>query len=454
MNETEKSGKLTFMEKFSYGLGDCSANVVVALTGTFLSAYYTDSVGIAAAAVGTMLLVCRVFDGGSDLLMGAIVDKTSSRFGKARPWMLWTAPFMAIGIYLLFNCPEGLSDKGNLVYAYLTYIFMMVIVYTANNLPFNALLSRMTLDVQDRASAAAMRFVMTQITTIIINAVTANLLASVGWRMLSIIYAFVAMILSVLCFLGVREHVGEDESGAVVIKKVPFKEALPALIRNKYFYIQALLFMFVYIAYCCPLQTQYYYANIILNKVEAITAMTLATSLPTLTVNLIVPSMVKKIGKQKILILGSLCMIAGSVVIGIAGAGFALAMVGMVIRGAGIGLIFSSLFAGTADVVDYGEWKFGIRSEGLVNSCTSFGMKLGIGFGLAIGSWIIALGGYDGTAAVQTAGAVSSIKFAFGYSGAIFSAIVLVLAIMMNLDKYIGQIQADLEAKAAAEREA
>ncbi len=445
--------KLSFKEKFSYGLGDCSANVVVALTGTFLSAYYTDTVGIAAAAVGTMLLVCRVFDGGSDLLMGALVDRTSSKYGKARPWMLWTAPLMAIGIFLLFNCPAGLSSQGNLIYAYLTYIFMMVIVYTANNLPFNALLSRMTLDVQDRASAAAMRFVMTQITTIIINGITANLLSSVGWRSLSIIYAIVAMLLSILCFAGVREHVGEDQSGSVVVEKVPFREAFPALFKNKYFYIQALLFMFVYIAYCCPLQTQYYYANIILNNVEAITLMTLANALPTLAVNLIVPSLVKKIGKQKILILGSICMIIGSIVIGIAGAAFGLAMVGMCIRGAGIGLIFSSLFAMTADVVDYGEWKFGVRSEGLVNSCTSFGMKLGIGFGLAIGSWIIALGGYDGTAAVQTSSAISSIKFAFGYSGAIFSAIVLILCILMNLDKYIGQIQKDLEAKAGLRKE-
>ena len=450
---TKQSKKLTFMEKFCYGLGDCSANIVVALTGTFLSAYYTDTVGIAAAAVGTMLLVCRVFDGGSDLLMGALVDRTNSKYGKARPWMLWTAPLMAIGIYLLFNCPAGLSDKGNLVYAYLTYIFMMVIVYTANNLPFNALLSRMTLDVQDRASAAAMRFVMTQITTIITNAITAKLLASVGWRTLSIIYAIVAMILSLLCFAGVKEHVGEDESGSVVIKKVPFKEAFPALIKNKYFYIQALLFMFVYIAYCCPLQTQFYYANIILNNVEAITLMTLANSLPTLAVNLVVPSMVKKLGKQKILIIGSICMIIGSIVVGIAGSAFALAMVGLCIRGAGIGFIFSSLFAATADVVDYGEWKFGIRSEGLVNSCTSFGMKLGIGFGLAMGSWIIAFGGYDGTAAVQTEAAVNAIKFAFGYSAAIVSVIVLILCIMMNLDKYLPQIQHDLEAKAAAERE-
>ena len=93
-----------------------------------------------------------------------------------------------------------------------------------------------------------------------------------------------------------------------------------------------------------------------------------------------------------------------------------------------------------------------LRGSG--HSCTSFGIKLGIGFGLALGSWIIALGGYDGTAAVQTEKAIASIKFAFGYSAAICSVLVLILCIMMNLDKYLPQIQKDLEAKAAAEREA
>lgn len=129
-------------------MGDCGANVTVALCSTFLTAYYTDTVGIAAAAVGTMMLLARVFDGVTDIVMGAIVDKTKTRWGKARPWVLWTAPLMAIALILEFNVPGGLSGNGKLVYAYLTYIFQNCIVYTANNLPFNALLSRMTLNVQ------------------------------------------------------------------------------------------------------------------------------------------------------------------------------------------------------------------------------------------------------------------------------------------------------------------
>ena len=227
--------KLTWNEKFSYGLGDCGANVVVAMCSTFLTAYYTDTVGIAAAAVGTMMLLTRIFDGITDLIMGAIVDKTHTKWGKARPWVLWTAPFMAIALILVFNVPMGMSSNGKLLYAYLTYIFQNCIVYTANNLPYNALLSRMTLDVQDRGSAASMRFVMTQITTLVINAVTAGVLATVGWFWLSVVYGIVAMIMFVISFMGTREHIGEELDGMVKVENIPLSQAFPALIKNKYF---------------------------------------------------------------------------------------------------------------------------------------------------------------------------------------------------------------------------
>ena len=114
------------------------------MASSFLTAYYTDTVGLAALAVGTMMLVARIFDGVTDLVMGAIVDKTKSKYGKARPWVLWTAPFMCIGLIAMFSVPQGLSQSQGLIYAYISYIFMNCIVYTANNLPYNALLSRMT----------------------------------------------------------------------------------------------------------------------------------------------------------------------------------------------------------------------------------------------------------------------------------------------------------------------
>lgn len=443
-----RSKKLTFWEKVSYGMGDCGANVVVAMCSTFLTAYYTDTVGIAAAAIGTMMLLARIFDGVTDILMGTIVDKTRTKWGKARPWLLWTAPFMGLSLVLLFNVPAGMSDGGKLLWAYLTYIFQSCIVYTANNLPYNALLSRMTLDVQDRGSTAALRFVMTQITTLIINAVTSNLLASAGWFKLSVLYAIIACALCIVSFLGCKEHIGENEAtGEVQVDTVPLKDAFGALLKNRYFFLQSLLFLFLYVGVVSTGTMTFYFCDNILGNIGVITLTSMATTIPAMIVNIVLPYFIQKFGKWKMMIFGCILMIVGSIVVGAAGSSIPLVMAGLVIKGIGMGPIMSGIFAMTADVVDYGEWKTGIRSEGLVNSCTSFGMKVGIGVGSALGTWIIAFGGYDGMAEVQTQAALNSIRFGFGYNGAIIGAICLVLCIMMNIDKYIVDIQRDLEAK-------
>lgn len=445
---SSKSNKLSMAEKLCYGSGDCAANVYVAMAGTFLTGYYTDTVGLATLAVGTMMLVARVFDGVTDLAMGAIVDKTKSKYGKARPWVLWTAPFMLIGLILLFSVPKSLyGTGGGLIYAYLSYIFMNCIVYTANNLPFNALLSRMTLDVQDRASTASVRFIMTQFTTLIINAVTANLVTSIGWSALAVIYGIIEVILLLLCFIGCKEHIDEDESGAVKLEDVPMNIAFPALLKNKYFYLQTLVFLTLYINTVAVGSCTYYFCNTVLGSIAIITYTSMAQTIPAIIANFANPGLVAKYGKRKVMLVACVLMIIGRLLVGLAGSSIPIVMVGILIYGFGTGPVMSGVFAMTADVVDYGEWKTGVRSEGLVNSCTSFGMKVGIGLGSAVATWILAFGGYDGTLAVQSASAVAAIRFGFGYFGAILGAVLLVLLLLMNIDKNIKQIQSDLEAK-------
>lgn len=349
----------------------------------------------------------------------------------------------------------GMEDCGANVTVALCSTFLTAyytdkncIVYTANNLPYNALLSRMTLNVQDRASAASLRFVMTQITTLLINAVTAGLLLTVGWFWLSLVYGIITLILCLICFWGTREHIGEDvKTGMVKVESVPLQEALPALLKNRYFYLQSLLFMFLYIGIVSTGSTTFYFCNIVLNNIGYLTFVSMATTIPAIIVNLVLPNIIRKYGKWKLMVLGAGLMTVGSVIVGAAGSNFPLVLLGLVVKGMGMGPIMSGIFAMTADVVDYGEWKTGIRSEGLVNCCTSFGMKVGIGLGAALCTWLISMGGYDGAAAIQTESAVNMIRFGFGYNGAVIGVVCLVLCFLMNIDKDIVAIQRDLETK-------
>lgn len=444
-----KDYRLSMGEKFAYGFGDCAANVYVAMASTFVTGYYTDTVGLAAMAVGTMMLLARIFDGATDLVMGAIVDRTKTRWGKARPWLIWSAPFMFLGLVLLFSVPSGLSSGGKLAWAYVSYIFMNCIVYTANNLPYNALLSRMTLNVQDRATTASIRFIMTQLTTLIITAVTMHLVSAVGWTWLSVIYGLVEVVMLAICFFGCKEHIDADASGDVKVKDVPLSAALPALLKNRYFYLQALLFLFLYIFTVEAGAMTYYFCNVVLGNLGILTLTSMCQTIPAMIANFVNPSLVKRIGKRKMMIAGCALMAFGRFLVGLANTNLPLVLVGITIQGFGMGPVLSGVFAMTADVVDYGEWKFTVRSEGLVNSCTSFGMKVGIGLGSALATWVLAIGSYNGLAAVQPESAVSAIRFGFGYLGTILSLVCLLLVLLMNIDKNIKQIQADLEVRHA-----
>ena len=149
-------GKISFREKICYALGDASANIAWRGICTFLLIFYTDVVGLAPAVVGLLMLIVRSSDGVTDVLMGIVGDRTKSKYGKFRPWILWTAIPLAVILSLTFTCPSGLGMTGKIVYAYVTYI-LFTLVYTANNIPYGALMAVMTGDDRERASIGSFR---------------------------------------------------------------------------------------------------------------------------------------------------------------------------------------------------------------------------------------------------------------------------------------------------------
>ena len=151
------SAKLSIKEKVGYALGDGAANIGWRGVSTFLIFFYTDVFGINAAAVGMLMLIARTGDGVSDVLMGIIGDRTNSKYGKFRPWVLWTAIPLGVILSLLFTTPD-LSPTGKIIYAYVTYI-LFTLVYTANNIPYGALMAVMTGDDKERTSIGSFRMV-------------------------------------------------------------------------------------------------------------------------------------------------------------------------------------------------------------------------------------------------------------------------------------------------------
>lgn len=436
-------------EKLCYSSGDCAGQIYVTLCTFFLTGYYTDTVGIAASAVATMMFVTRIFDGTSDLFMGALIEKTHSRYGKVRPWILWSSPFMALGFIALFFVPESLGDTGKLIYAYVTYILLNCVIYTANGNAYNSLLSRMTFSIRDRVSCTSIRFILGNVMALAINMITAVLVGKIGWHALAVIYAVIMLVLLLICFWGCEEHIGKrldesDKERKGKAERVPLKKAFAALLHNKYFYLQTLLMTSLYISVMFTGTMTYYFCNSVLHDLSLMAPISMAYTLPVLLGSFLNPRLVERIGKQKTLIAAFALVILGRILVGLADVALVPIMIGCALHGFALGFIYADVFAMTSDVVDYGEWKFGIRSEGLVTCCVMIGMKVGLGIGGALVGILLAVSGYQGLAAMQAPEALAAIKFGFGYICAAFALVSLLISLFMNLDNLVHRIQEDL----------
>lgn len=432
MDNSQK--KVPLLNKMAYALGTGGGNIFSQIGAAFLLSYYTDTAMIGAAAIGTMFLVCRVLDGVSDLFMGAVVDKTKTKIGKARPWLILSAPLTLIGIILLMHVPSGASDGGKLVYAYITYIFMSVIVYTIFGISNTAMLPLMTKNPKESTMLATFSAVGNNVIGLIAGSAISPMVLNLGWHWTSILLGIIAGGLILFSGLVNKEiDTSETEKNA---EKLSIKQQLPAVLKNKYFYLLLLIGVFSLTMNANAIAAQIYYCNAVIGNPMFMSTLIAAGQAPGIIILLLMPAISNKWSKQVFLLIGSVLLIVGFGITGLAGGNQTLVVVGTVIRSLGAGPLLSAVFALVPDVVEYGYWKFGIRSEGLISSAQSIGSKIGMGLGSAITAWLLDAVHYDPTAATQTATVVNAIKFDYTYLGAIFGVVILVLVLLTNVEKY------------------
>lgn len=443
-----KSKRPSWKEILAFAVGDGGCNLVWTTIGSYLTLYYTDSVGLAAAAVGTMMLITRLLDGISDLVMGSIIDRTHTRWGKARPWILWTAIPMGLGLILMFSVPDGLGSGGKMIYASVTYVVMAVGIYTACNLAYNTLLSLEAPDPKDRVTMSSIRFFITMSMVLFINYNCTDLVDKFGWTGMAVIFGGLATILLLITFFGTKERHMQNEDQTdknEEKKKTGIGESFNLLFHNRYFGLLAIVFVVNYTILGVNNGLRIYYARDVLGNAGLMGTLTLCFILPKLVGNLFYPYINKLLGKWRSMMLGYCIELAGVLIMAFTAASFQTAVLGLILLGLGGIPHNAGLFAMVADVIDYGEWKTGVRLDGLTNSVTSFGMKVGAGLGSAIVGWGLAWAAYEGGLAVQTASTIAGIKTIFTLVPAVLIVIGLIFLFFCNLDKIYPQIAKGLE---------
>lgn len=453
MNQKSKLTLGKIFERFAYGCGDFGCNIIYTAMSAFLLFYYTDYAGVSAMAVGTIMMISRVFDGISDIIMGVIVDRTHSRFGKARPWILRMCIPFAISGVLMFSVPASWSSTPKLVYVFITYNLVSTVIYTAINVPYSALNALMTQDPYERSVLSIFRNLLATAGTLTINTFTLPLVEYFGnnasaWTKTFVVFGFVSIAAFLCTFFGTKERVRANEAGEQKVEEnVPFVTGIKALFQNKYWIMMTGMLALFFLMYSVNGGATVYYAKDILGDKNLVSTINGIFNIVQILGMFFIAMLVKKFGKRNVFSLGLILDIIGMLVLNFSGGFMPIIVVSSVIRGIGNACGGATMWAMVSDTIDYGEWKTGYRTEGLVNSACSFGYKIGNGIGSALLGVILEVGGYVGNAAAQTASALTSIKICFVWIPIAVYVCGLIIMKFYHLDKEFDGILADLKAR-------
>jgi GPH family glycoside/pentoside/hexuronide:cation symporter len=442
----EEKKYLKWYNKVGYGSGDLAANCFYGIISSFVMIYLTNTVGLDSAIVGTLILVSKLFDGVTDIFFGNLIDKTRSKMGRARPWMLYSEIGNAIVLVLLFAIPSGIGTTAQYVYFFIAYTLINAIFYTANNVAYSALTSLVTKNPQERVQMGSIRFMFSLATNIVVSSVTMGLVekfggGAAGWRNVAIMYAIIALVVNAISVFSVKELSDEELNEGTDVKeteeKIGFVESMKLLFSNKYFIIIALYFVFLYFnTGLSSLGT--YYCTYVQGNASLLGAFSMANMLPMVIGLAFTPWIVSKAGTMyKVNLWGyalSLIFRVGFVVFGYMG------NLPMMLACSAIAALLTSPTAGDINALVSASAEYTLRTkgkhiEGAMFSCTSVGVKIGGGVASAFTGFLLKVGEYDANAAVQSAKCISALNFAYLVLPLILGIIITFLLYLLKVEK-------------------
>ena len=485
------SHKLSIKEKIGYSLGDLAANLIFQTLMTFLAFFYTDVYKIPADTAAVIIFSGGIFGAFFNIIMGAIADRTNTRWGKFRPWILWTSvPFGVIAL-LAFSTPD-FSANGKVIYALVTY-FLLVIIYSANNLPYSALSGVLTGDMAERNSLSSYRFVAVMVAQFIIQALLLPLVLilgdgdkALGFKNTMTIFAVVGIVFFIITFLTTKERIVPKPE-----QKSSVGQDLKDLSKNKPWVVMLLLTILVFVTLALKGGSYIFYFENYLNEPalaaflenigfnnfigglnNMLTGMGLTEfqwpeDAPTSAFSLFnaggiifmivgimfSKSLADRFGKRDVFGVGLfLSTIFIILFYFFQPSSIGIVFISQILHGLFYGITIPLLWAMIADVADYSEWKNTRRATAIVFSAMIFGLKAGLSIGGALVASLLASYGYDAGLAVQTAETINGTKLMVSIFPATFFLIGCASLFFYEINKKMEvKIEEDLAQRRLAE---
>lgn len=441
----EEKRYLKWYHKIGYGSGDVAGNVVYALLQSFLMFYLTDSVGLSMGIVGTLMALSKIFDGASDFFFGRMIDKTKTKMGKARPWMLWAYIGCAITLVLTFSVPTSWGTTAQYIYFFITYTLLNAVFFTANNIAYASLTALITKNTNERVQLGSYRFIFAFATSMVIQYVTIKAVGwcgggAGGWRTVTVIMAILGLAVNTVSCLSVKELKEADEEMEFEREeedKLTFKESLLLLLSNKYYLMICGTYILTQI-YSSTIGIGVYYAKYILGNENLFSTFSLAINIPLVLGLIVSPLLIAKLkGMYQINIIGyaMATIFRGLVIVAGYMGNVPLMLAFTALAALGISPLQGDMNALIASCSEYTTLKTGKCIDGMMFSCSSLGIKVGGAIGTAICGWLLEAAGYVENALVQTTATVSMMNVLYLWVPTLLCALVTLMLTQLKVEQ-------------------
>ena len=443
----DPNGKLGWGERLSYGSGGFAFNMINGIIGSFLTIYFTSAAGLNAGIIATILAVSKIFDGISDLIMGRIVDRTDTKMGKARVWLLRMCIPFAVSTMLLFFVPQGFPDMVKYVYVFLIYNICNAVCLTGMLVPFYSMVGLVTAEPYERGLLGNIQQIFQTLGNVFVNSTFVILLTKFSenpntiytqrsFTLTLAVYCAIMVVVSLFCVFNTKERVklgAAAETEKKEEKNENVMETVKALLSNKYWLLLTLGNFVVFAIIIFYAMGTVFFSQYVLYDMSQYGMLANAISVAQFAIMFVTPILMTKISKEKIYTFGMLVMAIGF--LGSAVTTVPALLIGSnVLKGLGVGLAGGMALGMVADTVTYGKLRTGIDTVGMGNAGISAAQKIGLGLGQAVFGWVLAAAGLDAAldaqGLAQPESVSTAIKFMYGWVPAIMAGAMFVIFLL------------------------
>ena len=444
---------LKWYNKLGYGSGDLAGNMVYAFLSSFVMLYLTNTVGLNPGIIGTLIMVSKLFDGVSDIFFGTMIDKTKSKLGKARPWMLYAYIGCAVTLVANFAIPASLGRTAQYAWFFIAYTMLNAVFFTANNIAYASLVTFCTRNSKERVEMGSFRFIFAFSTSLIIQSVTVQFVRALGngasaWKTVAIIYAVIGLIVNTISVFSIKElpeeELAKDKDQE---EKYSLIEAAKLLVSNKYYLMICGTYVCQHI-YTAMLNMGIYYMIYILKNEDLYSVFSWAINIPVIIAMCITPMLVERMkGLYRMNLAGYILGTAGRVGVIIAGymGSVPLMIAFTAVAALGMAPWQGDMGAVVASCSEYTWLTKGKHIDGTMYSCTSFGTKIGGGIGVALCGWLLDISGFVKTSAVQPTSCINMLHVMYLWIPMLLSLCITFIMSRMNVEGANKKLRAQME---------